>query len=94
MAVSCQHLWGAVYWREKVGNIFSFGVPWKIAVKMRLCFMAVIQAQNAVDRRDREKETGGGLQKQDSCKCSMSDAGARRRTDPECVEVFGEKCDF
>lgn len=56
--------------------------------------MAVIQAQNAVDRRDREKETGGGLQKQDSCKCSMSDAGARRRIDPECVEVFGEKCDF
>lgn len=76
MAVSCQHLCGAVYGREKVGNIFSFGVPWKIAVEMSLCFMAVIQAQNAVDRRDREKETGGGLQKQDSCKCSMSDAGA------------------
>lgn len=90
MAVSCQHLWGAMYGREKVGTIFSFGVPWKIAVEMRLCFMAVIQAQNAVDRRDREKETGGGLQKQDSCKCSMSDAGATRRIEPKCVEVLGK----
>lgn len=37
--------------------------------------MAVIQAQNAVDRRDREEETGSGQQKQDSCNCSMTDAG-------------------
>lgn len=91
MAASCQHLWGVVDGREKVGNIFSFGVPWKIAVEMRLCFMAVIQAQNAVDRRDREKETGSGQQKQDSCKCSMRDAGKTTRADPICEHVLGKR---
>lgn len=89
MAVSCQRLWGAVCGREKVGNIFSFGVPWKIAVEMRLCFMAVIQAQNAADRRDREEETGSGQQKQDWCNCSMTDAGETARTDPMRQDVFG-----
>lgn len=94
MAVSCQHLRGAVCGREKVGNIFSFGVPWKIAVEMRLCFMAVIQAQNAADRRDREEETGSGQQKQDLCKCSMTDAGETARTDPMRKDAFAGKCDF
>lgn len=88
MAVSCQHLWGAVCGREKVGNIFSFGVPWKIAVEMRLCFMAVIQAQNAGDRRDREEETGSGQQKQDSCNCSMTDAGETMTIKLKCEDSF------
>lgn len=88
MAVSCQHLWGAVCGREKVGNIFSFGVPWKIAVEMRLCFMAAIQAQNAGDRRDREEETGSGQQKQDSCNCSMTDAGETMTIKLKCEDIF------
>lgn len=74
--------------REKVGNIFSFGVPLKIAVEMRLCFMAVIQAQNAADRRDREEETGSGQQKQDD---------RRRRDNENSTKVqrrFWGKCDF
>lgn len=93
MAVSCQHLWGAVCGREKVGNIFSFGVPWKIAVEMRLCFMAVIQAENAGDRRDTVDRKRQAVDSRNRIHL-MTDAGETMTIKLKYMDIFSGKCDF